>query len=90
MSKTSLDKSKIKFLLLEGIHPSALETLARAGYTNVVTHAAALPHDRLLAEIASAHFVGIRSRTQLTEEVLRRLKNLLPWVVFVLVLIRWI
>ena len=27
MTKTSLDKSKIKFLLLEGIHPSALEVL---------------------------------------------------------------
>lgn len=63
VSKTSLDKSKIKFLLLEGIHPSALYTLARAGYTNVITHTGALAHDRLLADIADAHFVGIRSRT---------------------------
>ena len=30
-SKTSLDKSRIKFLLLEGIHPSALEVLRAAG-----------------------------------------------------------
>ena len=37
MSKTSLDKSKIKFLLLEGIHPSAVEVLKNAGYTNVET-----------------------------------------------------
>jgi D-3-phosphoglycerate dehydrogenase len=35
MAKTSLDKSKIKFLLLEGIHPSALKVLQDAGYTNV-------------------------------------------------------
>jgi D-3-phosphoglycerate dehydrogenase len=75
VSKTSLDKSKIKFLLLEGIHPSALETLS--GYTNVVTHAAALPHDRLLTEIADAHFVGIRSRTQLTEEVFAAAEKLI-------------
>ncbi|CAC9678019.1 hypothetical protein [Comamonas aquatica] len=35
--KTSLDKSKIKFLLLEGIHPSALQVLNNAGYTNIET-----------------------------------------------------
>ncbi len=69
MSKTSLEKSKIKFLLLEGVHPSAVETLQAAGYTNIVTHPKALPEDQLKAEIADAHFVGIRSRTQLTDEV---------------------
>jgi len=77
VSKTSLDKSKIKFLLLEGIHPSALDTLASAGYTNVITHTGALSNDRLLAEIADAHFVGIRSRTQLTEEVFAAAEKLI-------------
>lgn len=76
MSQTSLDKDKIKILLLEGVHPSAVQTLARAGYHNVVTHAGALPHEQLLAEIADAHFVGIRSRTQLTEEVFAAAKKL--------------
>ena len=37
MSKTSLDKSKIKFLLLEGIHPSALEVIRQAGYSQIET-----------------------------------------------------
>ncbi|MEG2999788.1 MAG: phosphoglycerate dehydrogenase, partial [Comamonas sp.] len=69
MAKTSLDKSKIKFLLLEGIHPSALKVLQDAGYTNVETLAGALEGEELRAKIADAHFVGIRSRTQLTEEV---------------------
>lgn len=69
MSQTSLNKDKIKFLLLEGIHTSAIETLAAAGYTNVVTFPKALPTAELKAEIADAHFVGLRSRTQLTEEV---------------------
>ena len=32
MTKTSLDKAKIKILLLEGVHPSAVETLRAAGY----------------------------------------------------------
>ncbi len=76
MSQTSLNKEKIKFLLLEGVHPSAVDTLASAGYTNVVTHSGALSGEQLLAEIADAHFVGIRSRTQLTEEVFSAAKKL--------------
>ncbi|CAB5711089.1 phosphoglycerate dehydrogenase [Comamonas aquatica] len=67
--KTSLDKSKIKFLLLEGIHPSALQVLNNAGYTNIETVSGALPPEELLRKIADVHFVGIRSRTQLTAEV---------------------
>ena len=70
MSNTSLDKSKIKFLLLEGIHPSALDVLRRAGYTQIESISGALPDDVLKAKIADAHFVGLRSRTQLTADVL--------------------
>jgi D-3-phosphoglycerate dehydrogenase len=70
MAQQSLEKSKIRFLLLEGLHASAEETLARAGYTNIESHKKALPPEALKAAIAGAHFVGIRSRTQLTEEVL--------------------
>ncbi|MDD2713301.1 MAG: phosphoglycerate dehydrogenase [Simplicispira sp.] len=69
MLPTSLDKSKIKFLLLEGIHPSALDTLRRAGYTQIESIAGALPEEELLQKMADVHFVGIRSRTQLTAEV---------------------
>ena len=76
MSQTSLGKTKIKFLMLEGIHDSAIEALARVGYTHVVCHPKALPEDRLLEEIADAHFVGIRSRTQLTEKVLAQAPKL--------------
>ena len=70
MTNTSLDKSKIKFLLLEGIHPSALEVLRRAGYTQIEAIDGALPDDQLKVKIADAHFVGLRSRTQLTADVL--------------------
>jgi D-3-phosphoglycerate dehydrogenase / 2-oxoglutarate reductase len=69
MNKTSVDKQKIKFLLLEGIHPSAVEVLKAAGYSNIESLPGALPDDELKARIADVHFVGIRSRTQLTAEV---------------------
>lgn len=76
MSTTSLDKDKIRFLLLEGIHPSAVETLKAAGYTNIETFPKALPEDELKEKIRDAHFVGLRSRTQLTAEVLAEAKKL--------------
>lgn len=69
MIKTSTDKNKIKFLLLEGIHPSAIDVLKAAGYTQIESLVGALPDDELKRKIADVHFVGIRSRTQLTAEV---------------------
>jgi D-3-phosphoglycerate dehydrogenase len=69
MSKTSLDKSKIKILLLEGVHQSAVDSLNTAGYTNIDYVTTALPTEELKERIKDAHFVGIRSRTQLTAEV---------------------
>ena len=76
MAKTSLDKSKIKFLLLEGIHPSAVEVLRGAGYTQVELVSGALPDEELQRKIADVHFLGIRSRTQLTAEVLAQAHKL--------------
>ncbi len=70
MHQTSIDKQKIKFLLLEGIHPSAVEVIKAAGYTQIESVTGALPEDELKQRIAQAHFVGIRSRTQLTADVL--------------------
>lgn len=75
-TKTSLDKSKIKFLLLENIHASAVQALNAAGYTNVETVAGALEGDELKRRIADVHFVGIRSRTRLTAEVFAEAKKL--------------
>ena len=70
MSKTSTEKSKIRFLLLEGIHPSAAAVIQAAGYTQIESLPGALPEDELKKKIADAHFVGIRSRTRLTADVL--------------------
>src|SRR5690625_5975133 len=77
MAKTSLDKDKIKFLLLEGVHQSALNALEAAGYTNIVYHRKSLPEAELRQQLRSAHFVGIRSRTQLTAEVLAEAERLI-------------
>ncbi|MEH6584481.1 MAG: NAD(P)-dependent oxidoreductase, partial [Halioglobus sp.] len=76
MTQKSLDKRKIKFLMLEGVHPSALEVLRKAGYENIESHQKALPPEELKAAIANAHFVGIRSRTQLTEDVFAAARKL--------------
>ncbi|MCQ9120283.1 phosphoglycerate dehydrogenase [Rodentibacter pneumotropicus] len=69
-NKVSLDKSKIKFVLLEGVHQSALDTLHSAGYTNIDYYKKALDGDELKAAIKDAHFIGLRSRTHLTEEMI--------------------
>ncbi len=61
----SLDKAKIKFLLLEGIHHRAREIIESAGYTNIVEKSGALTPEALHKALKGVHFVGIRSRTQL-------------------------
>lgn len=68
-SQTSLNKDKIKFVLLEGVHTSAVDSLNRAGYTNIDYVKTALAEDELIERIKDAHFVGLRSRTQLTRRV---------------------
>jgi len=70
MSKVSLPKDKIKILLLEGLHPSALDVLSNNGYHNIESLKTSLPEDQLIDKIKDVHFIGIRSRTQLTERVI--------------------
>ncbi|MFC6670243.1 phosphoglycerate dehydrogenase [Marinobacterium aestuariivivens] len=71
MSKTtSLEKSKIRILLLEGVHQSAVETLNAQGYSNIEYLTGSIPEEELIEKIRDVHFIGIRSRTQLTEKVL--------------------
>ncbi|MBI2381950.1 MAG: phosphoglycerate dehydrogenase [Gammaproteobacteria bacterium] len=69
MKNISLPKDKIKILLLEGVHARAVEAFKADGYSNIEYHKKALPEDQLLTAVASAHFIGIRSRSQLTEAV---------------------
>jgi D-3-phosphoglycerate dehydrogenase len=74
--RLSVPKERLKFVLLEGIHASAVEALVQDGYTNVVTAPKALTGDALIEMISDAHFLGIRSRTQLTAAVLEKAPKL--------------
>jgi D-3-phosphoglycerate dehydrogenase len=77
MKKTSYPKGDIRVLLLEGISQNAVETFRAAGYSRIELLPQALPEDALKRAIADAHIVGIRSRTQLSAEVLAQGKRLL-------------
>ena len=66
----SRPKNQIRFLLLEGISPSAVEVLRTAGYDNVEVVAKALEPAALVEALKGVHMLGIRSRTQLTDTVL--------------------
>ena len=73
----SLNKDNIKIVLLEGVHQSAVQALQSDGYNNIHFYTTALPEDELIKVLADAHFVGIRSRTQLTRKVLENAPKLL-------------
>ena len=77
MNQTSFDKDKIRILLLEGVHASAVESFHAAGYRNVEQRREALTGDALAAALADAHMVGIRSRTQLTPTALAEARRLI-------------
>lgn len=70
MAHYSLDKDKIKILLLEGVHTGAVEMFKNAGYSNIDYIKTALSDEELKERIKDVHFVGLRSRTQITESVL--------------------
>jgi D-3-phosphoglycerate dehydrogenase len=76
MAKTSLEKSKIKILLLEGVHQSAVDNFHNAGYENIELLPTSLDEEALIEKIRDVHFIGIRSRTQLTERVFEAAEKL--------------
>ncbi|MBX2807313.1 MAG: phosphoglycerate dehydrogenase [Cellvibrionaceae bacterium] len=77
MTPISLEKSKIRFLLLEGVHQSAVDTLQTAGYSNIEYVKTALNEDDLCKKLQGVHFLGIRSRTQLTRRVFEQADKLI-------------
>lgn len=70
MQKHSFDKRRIKVLLLEGIHQNAVDVLNASGYSSVKTLPKSLTGDALKAALKDVHFLGIRSRTDMTAEML--------------------
>ena len=74
---TSLDKAKIKVLLLEGVHATALDAFRRNGYTDIEHHPKSLAAPRLIESLRDAYIIGIRSATHLTREVFEHAPRLI-------------
>ncbi|PIP80826.1 MAG: phosphoglycerate dehydrogenase [Gammaproteobacteria bacterium CG22_combo_CG10-13_8_21_14_all_40_8] len=76
MSQTSIHKSKIKVVLLEGLHSNAPQLFKDDGYTQIECYDKALSDEELKAVLADANFVGIRSRTKITLDILNHAPKL--------------
>ena len=74
--KTSFPKDRIKIVLVENIHPAGVAMLRDEGY-QVETLAGAPDKAKLLKLVSDAHLLGIRSKTDLTADVLDASKRLL-------------
>lgn len=73
----SLDRGKIRVLLLEGIHARAVEAFTSEGYTSLDRHDRALSGAALADRLRGVHILGIRSRTEVTADVLDRADKLI-------------
>jgi D-3-phosphoglycerate dehydrogenase len=77
VKKYSLSKDRIKVLLLEAMHENAPKFFEDNEYTNVEYVKNALDKDELIEKIKDAHLLGIRSRTNITSEVLEHANKLI-------------
>ena len=73
----SLPKDKIKILLLEGVSQTAVDMMRAAGYSQIERLPKALDGDDLKEAMKGVHIIGIRSRTQLTAEMLEAADRLM-------------
>src|SRR5690606_31340133 len=73
---TSYPKNKIKVVLFESIHESANQLIAGDGL-QLETVPGALEGDALIEKVRDAHLIGIRSKTQITGDVLEHCQKLL-------------
>ncbi len=76
INKHSLDKSKIKVLLLEGIHENAVRHFSENGYSNIEYLKGSLSEPELEEKLRQTHIVGIRSRTELRKSLLHKAPKL--------------
>jgi D-3-phosphoglycerate dehydrogenase len=75
-TKFSYPKSRIKVLLLENVHPIALELLKEEGY-QVEVATGAMGEEELCEKIKNVSILGIRSKTTVTKKVLDNANRLL-------------
>lgn len=72
----SYPKSLIKVLLLENVHPAAVEAFESQGF-DVEFHKGAMDEDELIEKIKDVSIIGIRSKTTITKKVLDNADKLL-------------
>jgi branched-chain amino acid transport system substrate-binding protein len=70
-NNTSYPKEKINILFLENINVTAVDKFNSSGYLNVKKISGALSEAELIKEIKQVHILGIRSKTLITENVLK-------------------
>jgi D-3-phosphoglycerate dehydrogenase len=75
--KHSLSKDKIRILLLEGVHDSAVQEFRDRGYTNIERLSHALEEAELIEKIQGVHILGIRSATKITDKVVAAANRLI-------------
>ena len=75
--QTSYPREKVRVLLLEGVHPSAVRMFRDHGYSQVESVTGALSESELCKMVKDVHLLGIRSKTQLTKKVLESADRLL-------------
>ena len=75
-NNTSYPKDKIKILFLENISDAAIKVFKDAGYTDIKKLGGALTEEQLIDEIKNIHLLGIRSKTQVTEKVIKHAPKL--------------
>ncbi|MBX3245447.1 MAG: phosphoglycerate dehydrogenase, partial [Acidobacteria bacterium] len=74
---TSYPRNKINILLLENISDAALVQFAAAGYTNIQRIGGALSEAELIKAVKGVHLIGIRSKTQITRNIIEAADKLL-------------
>jgi D-3-phosphoglycerate dehydrogenase / 2-oxoglutarate reductase len=76
-NQTSYPRSKIRILLLENISDAAVRELQSGGYTQIDRAGGALSEVQLIDAVKGVHLLGIRSKTQITRNVIDAADKLL-------------
>ena len=76
-TNTSYPRSKIKILLLENISDAAVGELKHSGYFEIKKISGSLSEADLINAVKGVHLLGIRSKTQITKNVIAAADKLL-------------